>query len=147
MSHFTTQDIARALQVVLTTDSDVQAVLGEEPRLYDHLPDTPIFPYLTYGPMRSQDISGDEAELQTHILTLHVWSRYGGRAEVITITRAISKAVSERDFDLGDIHLVRKHILYSDIMRAPDGRTLHGLIRLSFTTDSTDQNIDQEEAA
>ena len=34
MSHFTTQDIARALQVVLTTDSDVQAVLGEQPRLY-----------------------------------------------------------------------------------------------------------------
>jgi len=122
-------------------------VLGNAPRLYDHLPEDPIFPYLTYGPMRTQDISGDEALLQTHILSLHMWSRYGGRNEVINIIEAISKAVNERPFDLGDIHLVRKHILYSDIMRAPDGRTLHGLIRLSFTTDITDQNIQEEEAA
>lgn len=147
MISLTLIDIARALQIVLSTDSGVQAVLGNAPRLYDHLPEDPIFPYLTYGPMRTQDISGDEALLQTHILSLHMWSRYGGRNEVINIIEAISKAVNERPFDLGDIHLVRKHILYSDIMRAPDGRTLHGLIRLSFTTDITDQNIQEEEAA
>ncbi len=147
MISLTLIDIVRALQIVLSTDSGVQTVLGNAPRLYDHLPEDPIFPYLTYGPMRTQDISGDEALLQTHILSLHMWSRYGGRNEVINIIEAISKAVNERPFDLGDIHLVRKHILYSDIMRAPDGRTLHGLIRLSFTTDITDQNIQEEEAA
>jgi len=141
----TALEIAQALQIVLSTDSNVRAVLGEVPRLYDHLPEDPVFPYLTYGPMRSQDIGGDEADIQTHILTLHVWSRYGGRAEVIRIVNAITKAVTEREFDLGDIHLARKHILYSDIMRAPDGRTLHGLIRLSFTTDSTD-SIEEEAA-
>ena len=138
-------DIARALQIMLSTDSGVRAVLGDVPRLYDHLPDKPVFPYLTYGPMRTVDISGEEAVVQTHVLTLHVWSRYGGRAEVMEIIQAITQAVNHRDFDLGAAHLVRQHILYSDIMRAPDGRTLHGLIRLSFTTDNSD--ITEEETA
>jgi len=145
MSGLTTLDMARALQIVLSTDSGVQAVLGQVPRLYDHLPDNPQYPYMTYGPMRTLDIGGDMADVQSHILTLHVWSRYGGRAEALLIMDAVSRAVETRHFDLGDIHLVRRHILYSDIMRAPDGRTLHGLIRLSFTTDSTPTT--EEEAA
>ena len=133
----TTLDIARALQIALSTDSDVRSVLGDVPRLYDYLPEDPLFPYLTYGPMRTVDIGGDEAALHSHILTLHVWSRYGGRAEAINILRAVSQVVLTRAFELGDIHLIRRHILYSDILRAPDGRTLHGLLRLSITTDST----------
>ena len=76
-------DIARALQIMLSTDSEVRAVLGDVPRLYDHLPDNPIFPYLTYGPMRTVDIGGDETLVQTHVLTLHIWSRYSGRSEVM----------------------------------------------------------------
>ena len=87
--------------------------------------------------MRTVDIGGDETSLHSHILTLHVWSRYGGRAEAINILRAVTQVVLTRAFELGDIHLVRRQILYSDIFRAPDGRTLHGLLRLSFTTDST----------
>ena len=133
----TTLDIARALQIALSTDSDVRSVLGDVPRLYDYLPEDPLFPYLTYGPMRTVDIGGDEVALHSHILTLHVWSCYGGRAEAINILRAVSQVVLTRAFELGDIHLVRRHILYSDILRAPDGRTLHGLLRLSITTDST----------
>jgi len=32
--------------------------------------------------------------------------------------------------------LVRAQVSYTDIFRAPDGQTLHGLIRFSLTTDS-----------
>jgi len=138
----TTLDMARALQIVLTTDEGVRAVLGSSPRLYDHLPADPVFPYLTYGPMRTLDISGDEACIQSHSLSLHIWSRYGGRREALTIMDAISGAIKNTNFDLGGIALVRKHIAYSDIMRGPGADTLHGLLRLSFTTDSSD--ISQE---
>ena len=130
-------DIARALQIALSTHSDVQALLGAVPRLYDNPPEDPIFPYVTYGPLRSQDISGDEAALSSHLMTLHIWSRYGGRAEALSIIQAITKAIQTGAFDLGDSHLVRKHIIYTDVMRAPDGLTLHGLMRLSFITDNT----------
>ena len=133
-------DIARALQMALSTDSAVQAILGNPPRLYDSAPENPVFPYLTYGPMRSQDISGDEALLKSHTLSLDIWSRYGGRAEALTILGAVYEAVENSAFDLGAIHLVRKQILNTDIFRAPDGQTLHGLIRLSLITDNTPVN-------
>lgn len=130
-------ELARALQIALSTDINVQALLGEVPRLYDHPPEDPIFPYVTYGPLRSQDKSGDEAELSGHIMTLHIWSRYGGRSETLSIIQALTGAIKSGAFDLGDIHLVRKSIVFTDIMRALDGLTMHGLMRLSFITDNT----------
>lgn len=135
-----TLDIARALQTALSSDSAVQAALGNPPRLYDNPPEDPVFPYLTYGPMRSQDISGDEAVLKNHTLTLDIWSRYGGRAEALTILQAVYGAIENASFNLGDVHLVRKQILNTDIFRAPDGQTIHGLIRLSIITDNTTVN-------
>ena len=140
MSSVATIDIARALQMVLSTDEGVQAVLGNPPRLYDNPPEDPIFPYLTYGPMRTQDISGDEAVLKSHTLSLDIWSRYGGRAEALTILQAVYGAIEKGTFDLGGAHLVRKQILNTDIFRAPDGQTLRGLMRLSLITDNTPLN-------
>ena len=135
-----TLDIARALQIALSRNIGVLSVLGKPPRLYDNPPEDPVFPYLTYGPMRTQDISGDEVVLKNHTLTLDIWSRYGGRAEALTILQAVYSAIENAAFDLGAVHLVRKQILNTDIFRAPDGQTIHGLIRLSLITDNTTVN-------
>ena len=132
------RQVAQILHSLLSSDVAVQAVLGTPARLYDNPPEDPVFPYLTYGPMRSSDIGGDEADIQTHTLTLHLWSRYGGRAEVIdaisAVTSALGKSQSNND---NDIHIVRSQVLYTDIFRDPDGQTLHGLIRFLLTTDQT----------
>ena len=132
------RQVAQILHSLLSSDVAVQAVLGTPARLYDNSPEDPVFPYLTYGPMRSSDIGGDEADIQTHTLTLHLWSRYGGRAEVIdaisAVTSALGKSQSNND---NDIHIVRSQVLYTDIFRDPDGQTLHGLIRFLLTTDQT----------
>lgn len=132
------RQVAQTLHSLLSSDVAVQAVLGTPARLYDNPPEDPVFPYLTYGPMRSSDIGGDEADIQTHTLTLHLWSRYGGRAEVIdaisAVTSALGKSQSNND---NDIHIVRSQVLYTDIFRDPDGQTLHGLIRFLLTTDQT----------
>lgn len=132
------RQVAQILHSLLSSDVAVQAVLGTPARLYDNPPEDPVFPYLTYGPMRSSDIGGDEADIQTHTLTLHLWSRYGGRAEVIdaisAVISALGKSQSNND---NDIHIVRSQVLYTDIFRDPDGQTLHGLIRFLLTTDQT----------
>ena len=71
------REIAKTLHALLSDDVAVQAVLGVPARLYDNPPEDPVFPYLTYGPMRSEDISADGAVMSAHTLTLHIWSRYG----------------------------------------------------------------------
>ena len=135
-----TIEISKAVHARLSADVLVQGQLGNPPRLYDSSPEDPVFPYLTYGPMRSEDISADGAIIQSHTMTLHIWSRYAGRAEVMEVLSAVTTALEDAPLNLTGIALARAQVTYTDIFRAPDGQTLHGLIRYALTTD-------EEEAA
>jgi len=126
--------LAKAIHAALSSNTAVKSVLGESPRLYDAAPQDPIYPYLTYGPMRSEDIGGDNSPLFAHAVSLHIWSRYRGRAEVMTCVSAVAGALEGTNLQLSGAHLVSANTVYIDSFRAPDGRTLHGLIRMKITT-------------
>lgn len=128
-------DISRALHSALEADFRVQDALGSPARLYDNPPEDPIFPYLTYGPLRSEDISTDDAQITAHLVTLHVWSRYTGRAQALALLGVIATVLTQAPLNLTNSALVNRHILYTDIFRASDGLTLHGILRLRITTD------------
>lgn len=109
------------------TDSDLlQITLGDPVRAFDETPENPVYPYLTYGDMRSTDTSADDAPESMHQITLHVWSQYEGRAEVLALIRTVADAL-----DAALPHRVLP--LYVDAIRARDGITFHGLLRLSIT--------------
>lgn len=110
----------------LSDNFAVTLALGDPIRAYDDAPDSPVYPYLTYGNARSTDTSGDGAPQSTHQISLHLWSRYSGRSEVLDLMRLVETALSA---DLP--HTVTP--LYLDVFRAPDGITFHGLLRLSVT--------------
>jgi len=115
------------IHAALSDNLAVTMALGDPVRAYDDAPDTPIYPYLTYGNVRSTDTSGDGAPQSNHQISLHLWSRYSGRAELLDLMRLIETALGE-----GMPHTVTP--LYLDVFRAPDGITFHGLLRLSVTT-------------
>lgn len=121
--------VQQSLHAVLAADPNILAILGDPVRAYDHTPDEPIYPYLTYGRIRSEDTSGDAAPQSSHQITLHLWSRYAGRSQVLELLRLISDRIRE-----GMTYTVLP--LYTDVFRAPDGRTFHGLLRLSVTLSS-----------
>ena len=128
------QALAKAIHLALSNNLAVQSILGQDARLYDHAPEDPIYPYLTYGPMRSADIGGDASPMTAHNLTLHLWSRYAGRAEIMTMLQAVSGALESGSWQLSEGHLVSANVIFTDQFRAPDGHTLHGIIRLNATT-------------
>ncbi|MGJ8561090.1 MAG: DUF3168 domain-containing protein [Litorimonas sp.] len=123
-------------QAALTMQADIHSALseslamtlalGDPVRAYDDPPESPVYPYLTYGNVRSTDTSGDGAPQSTHQISLHLWSRYSGRSELLDLMRLI-----ESTLDAGLPHTVTP--LYLDVFRAPDGITFHGLLRLSVT--------------
>lgn len=128
-------DVARALHAALESDIRVKDALGDPARLYDDPPEDPVFPYLTYGPVRSEDNSVDGARLTAHLMTLHVWSRYTGRAEALALMGIIASVAVNAPMTLSQAALVNRHIIYTDIFRASDGLTLHGIVRLRVSTD------------
>lgn len=132
------QEIARVVHQVLSDSTLITDSLGTPPRLYDHAPEDPVFPYLSYGAMRFQDLGGDETTLQSYQMTLHLWSRYAGRSEILSLVEQVKTVLSDDaafETRLTTQNLVSVSLLYSDILRAPDGRTHHGLLRLSILTD------------
>ena len=74
--------------------------------------------------------------LGSHTLNLHIWSRYCGRAEVLDTVAHVVRALERFDVSDDELALVRCRILYTDVFRTSDGRTLHGLIRLSLITET-----------
>ena len=131
--------LAKAVHAVLQANPAVQYGLGGTsdvpPRLYDSAPEDPVYPYLTYGALRSSDIGGDETPLANHQMTLHLWSRYTGRAEVMALLGQLGHALDPETLTATATIAVRSTVsVFSDVLRAPDGRTHHGLLRLSITT-------------
>jgi len=133
------ESLAKAVHVVLQDSPAIQYGLGgtadTPPRLYDSAPEGPEYPYLTYGALRSEDIGADETLLASHQMTLHLWSRYTGRAEVMSLLGQLGHALEPESLtDAANITVRSVTSIYSDVLRAPDGRTHHGLLRLSITT-------------
>ena len=131
--------LARAVHAVLAANPAVQYGLGGTadipPRLYDAAPEDPVYPYLTYGALRSEDIGADATPMAAHQMTLHLWSRYTGRAEVMALLGQLGHALDAETLTAAASVAVRSATpVYSDVLRAPDGRTHHGLLRLSITT-------------
>lgn len=130
--------VAKALHSILSESLAVQSVLGAPPRLYDNAPEDPVYPYLSYGAMRSEDIGGDIRPLYAHNLSLHIWSHYSGRAEIINAIAAVSGALEGIIYTSGSAQIRSVRVVYSDHFRGPNGRTLHGLIRLNIITEPTE---------
>ncbi len=133
------EQVAKAVHAALSDDLSVQHALGgtndQTPRLYDTAPEDPVYPYLTYGAMRSEDISADDTPMSAHQMTLHIWSRYSGRAEVMSLLSQIGAALNAQALTAtGHIDVRSSNPIYSDVLRAADGRTHHGLLRVSITT-------------
>lgn len=123
---------AQGVHMALAAHEGVRAMLGNPARLYDNAPEDPIYPYLTYGAARCEDIGGDEGALTAHVLTLHIWSRYGGRAQSLSLMNEVRRAIEQDDLSFEGCHLVSATVIYSDIFRNSDGRTLHAILRVSL---------------
>jgi hypothetical protein len=123
-----------AIHDALVADTALAATLGG-PRIYDEPPRGAAFPYLTLGEMRLSDISADDAPLQEHQLTLHVWSRQGGHKEAHVITGALLQALDDVPLSLDGHRLVNLRFAVADIRRERDGRTYHALVRFRAVTE------------
>jgi len=139
--------IAKILHNHLAGDPKMAMIFGQPPRLYDYPPEDPVYPYLSYGTVRSEDRGGDETELIAHSVTLHVWSRYSGRAEILELLRQLSDSLDGIDESQDTHRIVILNTIYTDVFRARDNRTQHGLIRLSITTETLPPEHLSEEIA
>lgn len=128
--------LAAAMREALLAHEDVKAVLGDPARVYDDPPPDPVFPYATFGRFESKPADSSGTEATEHAVTLHVWSRYGGRAEAIEAIAAMRAALHNAPLAAEGCTLVLLLAQFTDVFRSGDGRTTHGVLRLRAITEA-----------
>lgn len=127
--------LLEALRVALVADAGVQTALGDPARVYDQPPADVVFPYVTLGRMESRAVDASATDALEHAVTLHVWSRYGGRAEALDVIGAMRAALHDAALTIEGRKLVLLFAVFADAFRSGDGRTTHGVLRLRAVTE------------
>jgi hypothetical protein len=126
--------LQQAIFAGLTADAALTALLGGQ-RVYDDVPERAEFPYVTFAVTSERDWSTGSEEGSEHSLTLHVWSRAGGRREAHEIMGALREALHDAALALTDHRLVNLRHEFSEARRDADGETYHGITRYRAVTE------------
>ena len=126
--------LQRGVYQALAGSPDVTALLGGA-RIYDDAPQAAAFPFVTLGQSVIRDWSAGTEDGGEHELTLHVWSRTGGKHEVHAILEAIRAALHDQPLLLEGHHLVNLRHQFSEARLDPDGDTFHGIVRYRAVTE------------
>lgn len=123
------------MRAAIMEHADIQGVLGDPTRVYDDPPPDVTFPYVTLGRMESRPVDASSSDALEHVITLHAWSRYGGRAEALDVIAALRAALHNASLDVVGFKLVLMLATFADVFRSGDGRTTHGVLRLRAITE------------
>lgn len=127
--------LAAALRAAAMDHADVQALLGDPARVYDDPPPDVLFPYVTLGRVESRPADSSGGEATEHAITLHAWSRYGGRAEALDVIATLRTALHNAPLAVEGRRLILLFAQFADVFRSGDGRTTHGVLRLRAVTE------------
>lgn len=126
--------LRQAMSLRLCADPPLLALLGG-PHVHDVPPPGAAFPFVTLGEAVVADWSTATEGGSELSLTLHVWSRAGGRAEAFALTAAVQQALHDAPLALAGHHLANLRATTAEVRREADGRTFHGLVRLRAVTE------------
>ncbi len=121
----------------LAADTDIQGLLGNPPRIYDHAPPGAVFPYLMFG---AAHIASYDAKIETgfeQIITLNIWSRYRGSKEVKDILQATYDALHRAALTVTGQVFLSCEFHGADLTPDTDDLSYHGAVRYSVITQST----------
>lgn len=127
--------LQQAIYNAVTQDGTVKTLIGDPARVYDDVPADTIFPYVTLGDISTIDRSTSTERGFAHSVTLHAWSRYGGRKEVKDVMAAIQDVLHDAALAPTNHTLISLFFQASDVFRDPDGETYHGVMRYRAVTE------------
>lgn len=130
--------LQRSLYQALANSLELVSLLGGV-RVYDDAPQSAPYPFITLGQSVIRDWSTGTEDGAEHSLTLHVWSRAGGKKQMQEIIEAIRSALHDQPLVLQDHYLVNLRHEFSEARLDPDGDTFHGVVRYRAVTEPAQQ--------
>ena len=126
MSNFSHYTLQQAIYQYLNADS---ILLGMAVAVYDRPVQGSAFPYITIGEAAITDWSTKTTTGTEQILSLHIWSRNGGRKECATIMERVYALLHQSSLSVTGQTLVQIRFFSSEISLSDDGCTYQGMMR------------------
>ncbi len=134
MTASTGWSLRRGIYQALAGSPDLGALIGGT-RIYGDPAQAASYPFITLGQSLLRDWSTGTEDGAEHLLTLHVWSRAGGKKQVHDIIEAIKSTLRDQPLALVDHDLVNLRHEFSEARPDPDGDTYHGIVRYRAVTE------------
>jgi Protein of unknown function (DUF3168) len=128
-------ELQKAVIARLVSDTALVAQLGSA-KIFDHPAANAKLPYVTLGQTASYDWSTASEDGREHLLTVHVWSRAGGRIEAHTIMEAVRLRLSGMTQDLVTHRLVLLMLEFEDVRFDVSEDGYHGMLRYRALTEA-----------
>ena len=126
--------LQRSVYRALAGSSALTTLLGGA-RIYDDATQGASFPFITLGQSVIRDWSTGTEDGAEHSLTLHVWSRSGGKKQVHEIIEAIRSVLHDKPLLFTDHYMINLCHEFSEARLDPEGDTFHGIVRYRAVTE------------
>ena len=124
-----------AVVAALTANPDLTAATGGTARIYDDVPPSTPYPYLSIGQTVERDWSTGTDDGREHTLTLHVWSRTPSRKQVHEIASLVRATLHQAALTLVNHRLINLRHEFTEARREPDNETYRALVRFRAVTE------------
>jgi len=127
--------LQKALLGALNADPATTAIFGNPLRVYDDVPEQPVFPFATFDRASVRPVNGDWPGALEHKMTLKVWSQYGGRREALDGLHALRAAINGASVPLDGHQLVNVRTSFADVFRVRSSRVFEAVLNLRAVTE------------
>ncbi len=134
MSGFSHYPLQQAIYQKLTEDN---ALMTQISGVFDRPPQDSSFPYVTIGESSGRDWSTKTSTGMEHLITLHVWSREGGRKQAANIMERIHALLHQGSLTVTGQILLMMRFTASTIQLENDGWTYRGSMQLTIVLEAS----------
>lgn len=119
-------EIQKAIRTKLLSNS---TLMGRVKGIFDNVPDTRSFPYITIGEALELKFNTFGRDGKEVLHTLHIWSEYNGFKEVLEIMDIVDSELDGVNLSVDGFDLVLIHFEDKITMRDIDHRLAHIVAR------------------
>jgi hypothetical protein len=127
--------LQQAVFAALSASSDLQALIGTPPRLFDYVPPDSAFPYVGLGDGHEADWSTATENGSEHTVQIDVWSREPGHKQAKQIADAIRATLNNAALTVSGATLIDIRHLATDFSREPDGQSFRARLQFRAVTE------------
>lgn len=126
-------DLQSALYSLLSGDSTLDSLLGDN-KIFDSVaPQDTAYPYVLIGLETTTDVGTKTVDGNLYNVDIDVWSQYRGQKEIKEIMERIYNLTNNVTISVSGADSVMSYVNSATTLVEADGITRHGIININFT--------------